>query len=290
MKHILTLLALTTTLALAAPAKPAPVILGPALTALGAKFEANWQFKEPALILKTDASLSEEAWKEITTLTPQRVSAGGKGIDDAALIRFSKLPLEQFSTDGSTITDEGTAAFAQMKQLIKVRISHNMQLKTVPGLAAHPTLQIVNIGGTSVGDGALPGLASIKTLRELSLHHCLGVTDAGVVALAKHPALEKLTLDPQFRPIITDAAIAPLATIPNLKDLSINETVLSYAGVSQLKAAKSLTKLTLQKNGIPTAEVDKLKAELPKVEIKYEPAEATSIAKWTAAKEKAAKH
>lgn len=202
MKHILTLLALTTTttLALAAPAKPAPITLGPALTALGAKFEANWQFKEPALILKTDTPLSEEVWKEITMLAPQRVSAGGKGIDDAALLRFAKLPLEEFSTDGSTITDAGTAAFTQMKQLIKVSISHNMALKTVPGLAAHPTLQIVNIGGTGVGDGALPGLASIKTLRELSLHHCFGVTDAGVLALAQHPALEKLTLDPQFRP------------------------------------------------------------------------------------------
>lgn len=66
--------------------------------------------------------------------------------------------------------------------------------------------------------------------------------------------------------------------------------MLSYAGVSQLKAAKALTKLTLQKNGIPAAEVDKLKAELLKVEIKYEPADAASISKWTAAKEKAAKH
>jgi hypothetical protein len=173
-----------------------------------------------------------------------------------------------------------------MPKLVKLSISHNMALKTVSGLANHPALEVVNIGGTGLTDAALPQLATIRTLRELSLHHCFGVTDAGTTALAKHPTLQKLTLNPQFRPLITDACIAPLIRIPNLQDLSINETVLTYEGVAQLKAAPSLVKLTLDKSGLPAADAEKLKADLPKVEVKYSPADDASVAKWNVARER----
>jgi len=255
---------------------------GPALVAMGAKFEKNWQFKEPALIFRADAPLTPEQWAEIEALAPVRIAANGKGVDDAALQRFAKLAVEEFATDGSSITDEGFAAFVRMPRLVRLSVSHNLVIKTAPGLAGHPSLQVVNFGGTRIGDGALPVLASIRTLRELSLHHC-GVTDAGLAALERHPALEKLTLDPQFKPWITDACIGVLVTLPRLRELAMNETVLSLQGLSRLKAVGGLQKLTLQKNGIAAADVEKLRGVLTGVEIRHEPADEAAVAKWNAA-------
>jgi len=59
--------------------------------------------------------------------------------------------------------------------------------------------------------------------------------DAGVAALANHPALESFMISPQMTPRITDATLATLATIKTLKSIEIDQTVLSYeAGLKQL--------------------------------------------------------
>ena len=52
---------------------------GPALTALGATYGKSWAFKEPYLSLKTDAPLSEEAWKEIAALGTKAAYVSGQG-------------------------------------------------------------------------------------------------------------------------------------------------------------------------------------------------------------------
>ncbi len=289
MRHLpLSLLALSATLALAAP-ETTPTVLGPVLQNLGAKFETNWQFKEPALLLKTDTPLSEEAWIEIETLSPKRVAANGKGIDDPAIARFAKLPLEAFSTDGSLMTDAGFESIRKMKSLKGFSLSHALQVKGTgaPAFANHPTLTTVSIGGTGFGDAGMAALGSLKQLTKLSLNHDQ-ITDNGLALLANHPTLESLMFSPQMSPRLTDAALKTVATLKALKELTINDTVLTYEGGLQfLKALPNLQKLALGKVGLSETDLAKLKADLPNVVIKFEPASPEAVEKWHRQFEKA---
>lgn len=282
MKYLpLFLFALSTTLSVAAPTSPS-VPLGPVLTSLGAKFESNWQFKEPALLLKTDTALTEEAWREIEALSPQRLSANGKGIDDKALARFAKLPLEAFSTDGSLVTDNGLEALKEMKGLIAFSLSHALQVKGTgaAALANHPRITTVSIGGTGFGDAGMPALGSLKQLTKLSLNHDQ-VTDAGLASLANHASLESLMFSPQMTPRLTDASLKTVATLKALRELTINDTVLSYeGGLMLLKTLPNLQKLTLGKVGLSETDLARLKADLPHVVIKFEAASPEAVEKW----------
>ena len=255
--------------------------LGPALTALGAQHGKSWAFKEPYLSLKTDAPLSEEAWKEIAALGTKAAYIGGKGIDDAAVARLVKMGMEGLAFDGTGITDAGLAAFKDAK-LTKLSLSHALALKGsgAAALAGSATLKELSIGGTGFGDAGMPHVASIRGLTRLQLNHDQ-VTDAGLAALANHPALESLMFSPQMTPRLTDASLATVATLRALKELTINDTVLTYdGGLKLLKSLPNLQKLTFGKVGISDADLAKLKADLPKVEIKFTPAEADAVEKW----------
>jgi hypothetical protein len=254
---------------------------GPALKALGATYGKSWAFKEPYLSLKTDAPLSEDAWKEIAALGTKAAYIGGKGIDDAAVARFAKMGMEGLAFDGTGITDAGLAAFKDAK-LTKLSLGHALALKGsgAAALAGHPTLKELSIGGTGFGDVGMPHIASIKGLTRLQLNHDQ-ITDAGLAALAHHPALESLMFSPQMTPRLTAASLATVATLKALKELTINDTVLTYeGGLKLLKTLPALQKLTLGKVGLSDADLAKLKADLPKVDIKFTPAEAGAVEKW----------
>ena len=257
-------------------AEPVPV-----LTALGAKYAKGWAFKDPYLALKADAPLTEDAWKEIAALGTKAAYLSGPGIDDAAVARFVKLGIEGLSFDGTGITDAGLAVFKDAK-VTKLGISHALALKGAgaAALAGHPTLKELSFGGTGFGDAGMPPIASIKGLTRLQLNHDQ-ITDAGLAALANHPSLEVLMFSPQMTPRLTDACLATVATLKALKELTINDTVLTYdGGLKQLKALPNLQKITLGKVGLSDADLAKLKADLPKVEIAFTAAEADAVEKW----------
>jgi hypothetical protein len=256
--------------------------LGPTLTALGAKYEKSWAFKDiPYLALKTDVPLTEDAWKEITALGPKAAYVGGKGIDDAAIARFAKMGLQGASFDGTGITDAGLAVFKDAK-LTKLGISHALGFtgSGMTALAGNTTLKELSIGGTGFSDVGMPAVASIKGLTLLHLNHDR-ITDAGLAAMVNHPALETLMFSPQMTPRLTDASLATVATLKALKELTINDTVLTYdGGLKYLKMLPKLERLTFGKVGITDADLAKLKADLPKVDIKFTPAEAPLVEKW----------
>ncbi len=77
----------------------------------------------------------------------------------------------------------------------------------------------------------MPFIASIKGLTRLQLNHDQ-ITDAGLAALANHPSLEILMFSPQMTPRLTDTCLATVATLKALKELQINDTVLTSTTVA----------------------------------------------------------
>ena len=266
-----------------------PAALGPALTAAGAKLGPTYFSRNAVLQIKAEAPLPEPVWQEIEVLAPHELGASGKGFDDAAVARLARLPLEVLYLDGSSLTEVGWAVFRSMPHLTKLSLSHNLTWKGAgaASLARHPALLSLSIGGSTFGDTGLPAIASIRQLQRLSLNHATGVTDAGLTALAGHPSLEVLQLSPQGMPRITDECLKTVVTLKALKELTFNDTVLSYdGGLHLLKGLPALQKLTLLNIGLGEADLQKLKADLPKVEIKFTAWAPELVAKWEAQRAK----
>ena len=189
--------AMTAAAAFGQAKKPAGPVVPAALEPLGAKVGGHYAFKGVTLSFKADAPLTEEQWAAVESVKVSNVSANGKGIDNAAVARLAKLPLEGLSIDGGSFTDAGWASFKEMPRLQKLSISHTVKLtgEGAAGLANHPSLTSFGIGGTTFGAAGMPAIATIKQLKTLSLQHA-AVTDDCVTPLKNHPSLESLRPQP----------------------------------------------------------------------------------------------
>lgn len=227
--------------------------------------------------------LTAEQWEALTSLPIKVFAATGKGIDDGALDRLSKLPLTSLSLQHPSVTDAGAAALGRMKELKTLTLVHASKLtgKAAAALAGHPSLESVS-SDEGFAAGGTAHLASCPKLKTLRLYHGF-VTDETVTPLAKNATIETLNLSPLLTAGVSDAALASLATMTGLKDVTISHTVLTYAGgLNRLKELTNLTKLTLTEVGVSDADLAKLRADLPNVKVVHTPMTAKSRAEWEA--------
>jgi hypothetical protein len=266
--HLLSLLFICQPICIAAP--PAPLPIPEVLKSAKAAVSRN------ELSLTSTTPLTEEQWTAVEGL----VAAGkirsfvfsGKVGDDVALTRLVKLEPESIKFFGGAFTEAGAARFAEMKSLKHLITSHAgpPTAKAATALASHPSLE--SFASDGFGTNGIDQIASAKNLRQLTLQHGLAC-DANVALLSQHPALEKVLLWPHGPyAILTDAAIPSLATLPNLKDLTLEFSRFTYeGGLKHLKQIATLQKLTLGNAIVSEADLERLKAELPNVAIKYTP-------------------
>ncbi len=99
----------------------------------------------------------------------------------------------------------------------------------------------------NVYDEGLQVLAELPALKRLFLHELPSVTDAGLSHLGKATAIEQL--DIWAVPQMTDATIDVIATLPNLKTLSIRGAGITDASIDKILAMKSVQSLTFKDNG-----------------------------------------
>jgi hypothetical protein len=90
----------------------------------------------------------------------------------------------------------------------------------------------------------------LPKLRRLYLHELASVSDSGLAHLGGLKSLELLDL--WSVPQMTDATIDVIATLPNLKELSLRATGVTDAAVDKLLAMPSLQALTFKENGSVT--------------------------------------
>jgi hypothetical protein len=127
-----------------------------------------------------------------------------------------------------------------------------------------------------MGDDGFAAIAQIRSLTELSTWHTWQ-TEVGNAEIAKLPNLTTLKLGQRLprtgvtAPSLSDASIPTIAAIRNLERLKLGEARFTLTALRQLKDLPKLKELTIYETDISGAEIETLRAELPKVSVTFEP-------------------
>ncbi len=177
----------------------------------------------------------------------------------------------------------GSAVLGKIRSLQSLSLDHNQKF-TGRGVAALKTLsnlRSLRFGGCMkfTGDG-VKAAAELAQLESLQLHHC-GVGDDDLAPLAGMSKLKSLFVSSPFNGRLTDAGLKHLVQIQTLESLKLAEFVVtSEGGLNVLTKLSRLQTLELLKVGVSAADIEKLRAAMPKTEIKWTPASDEEIAQF----------
>ncbi len=121
-------------------------------------------------------------------------------------------------------------------------------------IARFADLEVLDLGGTKVGDAGLARLAGLTRLHDLNLSGTR-VSDAGLARVAKLTELRYLDLSGTG---IGDAGLVHLAGLERLDALDLSGTKVGDAGMGRLKGMTSLRALDLSRTSVGDAGLDRL--------------------------------
>jgi len=220
---------------------------------------------------------TEADFKQLGQLGHLKNLSMSAGLSDATLPLLAGLAeLETLQTNLATVSDEGVQGFAAMKNLRTLKFFHPGKSFTGAGLAKLaelPRLSSLTVAGSlAFGDEGLAAVATLPHLQEFRTWHA-GSTLEGMKKLSALKELKSLTLGQRlaYSPptSLSDETIAVLVGMKSLETLQLEEARLKLDALVQLKQLPELKKLTLEGIDLAEADVDRLRAELPKVELKW---------------------
>lgn len=175
-----------------------------------------------------------------------KVSHRGSSINDEGLKQLCEhLPnLESISLAHAKFTDAGAPHLAKLTKLKGLELGAHATPAALQHLIALP-LEYLQLGEGFDKSESLPIVKNIKTLRRLTLTNCKATTDDDFKVLATMTQLESLELG---SPLMPDERIPLLQGFTFLKELKIID----------------------RKTGYPAETQAKIKALLPKVEVKFQ--------------------
>jgi Leucine-rich repeat (LRR) protein len=155
------------------------------------------------------------------------------------------------------ITDQSGPHLAKLGKLSQLEIFR------CQGFGTEGVLALKGMGLTrftlrdlpNVDDRAMEVFDDLPKLKRVYLHELTSVGDSGLKHLANAKTIE--LLDIWTVPQLTDATVDVIASLPNLKELSLRSTGVTDAAVDKLLAMKNLQTLTFKENGSVTAEAAK---------------------------------
>jgi hypothetical protein len=233
---------------------------------------------------------------KLTHLKTLRFTNNGR-LTDAGMVQLAGVMkgLESFAFVGTAITGRAYAQFDVLTKLVRVTHRGNsIDDEGLKELCEHlPNLEYISLAHSKFTDAAAPNLAKLTKLKGLDIGSSKATPEA-LVHLAKLP-LEFLEVGENFGsatsiPVIkgiatlrrvtmtnvskaTDADLKTIAGLTQLESLELDDVPLPDERLSVLKdfAFLKVLKLVDRKNGYPAETQAKIKALLPKVEVKFTP-------------------
>jgi hypothetical protein len=172
----------------------------------------------------------------------KHVSLSYVPVTDAQLAEFRRLPkLEHLYVRHGEFSGSGLGSLSSLPKLSRLEVSSSMLTDDVFEAAARlPALDHLSVEGSNIRGTGLAALRSCRTLTSLILK-CPGIDEANMASLATAPVLSVLHLEGGF----SDATLAHIARIPNLRHLHWGAGSFTAAGMKALSASRSLGSLAL---------------------------------------------
>jgi hypothetical protein len=220
---------------------------------------------------------TDDDFKLLSRLSRLRSLSFGPGLGDAHLPLLSGLAeLESLQTNLALITDEGVKGLAGFKCLKIVKFFHPCKAFSGSGLAAlagMESLERLTVAGSlAFNDDGMAAVGKLTRLKEFRTWHA-GQTLEGVKHLKNLPNLKVLTLGQRlaYKPptTVADDTLDVLATLKSLESLQLEEARLKVDALAKLKQLPVLKKLALEGIDLAEADVERLRGELPKVDVKW---------------------
>lgn len=171
--------------------------------------------------------------------------------DDGVKALAACKSLKVLALDDLFVGSDGLAALTGLTNLEELYVAgtiiddHSCQL-----IADIPLLKKLRLARNQVTDDALATLSACSSLEELDLSEDSKITDAGMAHLAKLVQLKKLNL---WRVLISDEGALALAPLTKLEWLNLDNTKLSDTGMPLLQQMTALTFLHLGSTQITAA-------------------------------------
>lgn len=221
--------------------------------------------------------VNDEAMAQLVALptgldTIKELSAWGPGLTDVGLARIGKLPaLERLSLDGTSITDEGlkslqslanlqslslngtktsAAGFQNLASLLNLKrldlMGTSLTQADFVALGQLPAIEMLVLNRvTELNDVALDQICNASTLKVLQLNGCTGLTDKGLLVLAKVPGLEELHLSRVNVTGVGFAAAHGKGGLKHLKSLTVSFAPINLPGARAINNLKTLEYLDI---------------------------------------------
>ena len=223
------------------------------------------------------SKFTSEDFGQLRKLTQLKQVNLGTGSNDETLKALGALPeLENLATNGLDASDEGIRTLTVFKKLKSFALFHpgrKFTGVTLGALGELPGFESLTVGGSmKFGDAGMAAVATLKGLKGFRTWHT-GVTHEGAKQLSALPNLTSLTLghdlNPALQAELTDDSLPMLASLSSLESLTLKEAKLSLSALTNLKKLPKLKRLTL--DGVILSESDfaALKAQLTKVEVRW---------------------
>lgn len=177
------------------------------------------------------------AWPRIESINLHSCPVSDDGL--AAISRFSSL--QRLEIVHSQVTDVGLAHLSRLTNLRQLHVaSHGATRRGLDFVARLQHLYQLDVYEKLASNEGLAEAGKLAGLKILNLY-AGPVDDSGLAVLPRLTKLEELTLGGLAN--ITDAAVDHLGTLKNLKQLHVNGTKISAAGLARLRAALPATEV-----------------------------------------------
>ena len=184
----------------------------------------------------------------------ERLDLYKKQITNAGLVHLRVLrSLKMLDLSWTAISDDGVAQLKDMKSLEWLNIDcfgngetssiTDRSLSYLPELKNLRSLTLSSYSSSPISDAGLQYLTQLPYLEELSV--CgTGITDQGIARIATIGTLKKLSLSTAVDQV-TDRGLAEIAKITHLQSLSISRAKITLSGLKNLNQLSELKNLDI---------------------------------------------
>lgn len=218
--------------------------------------------------------------KQLKTL-----STSGEQLNDKTLSYLTGLvALEDLSTNAAQFSDDGLWQLTLLSNLKQIKFFHtSLRQKNFTGrgfaqFTALKNLRRLTVAGCPFNDEGMAAVGKLTQLENFRTWHTYQ-TEAGNEHLLQLKNLKSLHLGQRLRQYggasnahsLTDKTLDIVAQLKSLDTLTLAEQKFSAEALGKLKDLPNLKRLELTQVDVPAAEIDKVRAALPGIDLKWQP-------------------